>query len=108
MPGFENQRFELLGKGAYGMVYKGVNQSTGENFALKVTDYSEDRSQGIPSQILREISALKELGRNNHPNLVKLIEIIPQLDKIYLVFEYCHGDLFGLMLNQNKLETKVF
>ena len=78
-------------------MYKGVNQATGEHFALKVTDYSEDRSQGIPSQILREISALKELGRNNHPNLVKLLEVIPQLDKIYLVFEFCHGDLFGLM-----------
>lgn len=25
LPGFENQKFELLGKGAYGKVYKGVN-----------------------------------------------------------------------------------
>jgi hypothetical protein len=36
--------FTLIGKGAYGKVYKGVNQITGEQYALKVTDYSEDKT----------------------------------------------------------------
>ena len=67
----------MLGQGAYGKVYRGQNKQTGELFALKVVDYSEDKSQGIPSQILREISALKELGELEHPNLVKLLEVIP-------------------------------
>ena len=43
--------------------------------------------------ILREISILKKV---NHPNLVKLYEIMHKEDrsKIYLVLEYCeHGDL---------------
>jgi len=62
-----------------------------------VTDYSKDRTQGIPAQVLREISALRELGNLDHPNLVKLIDVIPKLTKIYLVFEYCDGDLFSLL-----------
>lgn len=69
-------------------------------FALKITDYTADRCQGIPAQVLREISALKELGEHNHPNLVKLQQVIPQLDKIYLIFEYCDGDLAGVMHQQ--------
>ena len=43
--------------------------------------------------ILREISILKKV---NHPNLVKLYEIMHKQDKskLYLVLEYCeHGDL---------------
>ena len=66
---------------------------TGEAFALKITDYADERCQGIPAQVLREISALQELGEQNHPNLVQLINVIPQIDKIYLVFEYCVKDL---------------
>jgi len=78
LPGFpENQKFLLLGKGAYGKVYKGTNEQTGELFALKITDYTEERCQGIPAQVLREISALKELGEHNNPNLVKLQTVIP-------------------------------
>lgn len=50
--------------------------------------------------MLREISALKELGEHNHPNLVKLQTVIPQLDKIYLIFEYCEGDLAAVMHQQ--------
>ena len=67
--------------------------NTGEYYALKVIDYSDDKNQGIPSQILREISALRELGELNHQNLVQLKDVIPQFDKIYLIFEFCYGDL---------------
>lgn len=46
---FPDISFQLIGKGAYGKVYKGVNRTTGEMYALKVTDYSEDKTQGIPA-----------------------------------------------------------
>ena len=108
LPGFENQRFELIGMGAFGKVYRGVNQVTGEKFALKVIDFSENSKHGIPPEILREISALKDLEGYNHPNFVKLIGIIPQFGKIYLMFEYCYEDLLDCMQAQKKLETKVF
>ena len=40
---------------------------------------------------------MKELNQVNHPNLVKLLNVIPQIDKIYLIFEYCNGDLGNLI-----------
>ena len=51
--------------------------------------------------ILREISILKKV---NHPNLVKLYEIMHKEDqsKLYLVLEYCeHGDLMSFNEEKN-------
>jgi serine/threonine protein kinase len=68
-------KFILLGRGAYGQVYKGENTLTGEIYALKMIDFY-DKSQGVPSYLLREMSALQQLGELNHPNIVKLLDII--------------------------------
>lgn len=52
----------------------------------------EQEDEGIPSTTLREISSLKEL---NHPNIIKLLEIIykPLHQKLFLVFEFLPMDL---------------
>ena len=92
-----HQQFRFISKGAYGSVYKGVDMVTGDVFALKITDFEEDKCQGIPSQLLREISALRELGELNHPNLVQLLKVMLRLNKVYLIFEYCNGDLSSLL-----------
>ena len=43
---------------------------------------------------LREVKSLKKL---NHPNVVKLKEVIRENNRLYFVFEYVKGDLLGLM-----------
>ena len=43
---------------------------------------------------LREVKSLKKL---NHPNVVKLKEVIRENNRLYFVFEYIKGDLLGLM-----------
>ena len=82
-------------------MYRGVDETNGRQFALKVIDYSEDVCIGIPPHVLREISTLMELRKINHPNLVKLENVIPQpcSYKTLLVFEWCDGDL-ARMINQ--------
>ena len=50
----------------------------------------EHCDEGLPSTALREMSLLKEV---NHPNIVKLQEIIHGENKLYLVFEYFNTDL---------------
>ena len=44
----------------------------------------------MPSTAIREISVLKEL---KHPNVVKLLDIIHNDTKLYLIFEYLDLDL---------------
>ena len=58
--------------------------------------------------ILREISILKKV---NHPNLVKLYEIMHKEDqsKLYLVLEYCeHGDLMSFNEEKNIFTVNKF
>ena len=78
-----------LGEGAYGVVYKGVNEKTGEVIALKKIKL-ETQSEGVPSTTIREISVLREI---EHPNVVQLKDVIMCPNKMYLVFEYLEMDL---------------
>lgn len=50
----------------------------------------EHCDEGLPSTAIREMSLLKEV---DHPNIVKLKEIIHGENKLYLVFEFFNTDL---------------
>ncbi len=53
-------------------------------------------SEGVPSTAIREISLLKEL---DHPNIVRLLDVVHSEKKLYLVFEYLDQDLKKYMDN---------
>ena len=81
--------FILLVKGknlnrTYGKVVKAINKETGAYVAIKKFKDSEE-NPSIKKTALREIRILKML---KHTNIVHLIEVLYQLKKIYLVFEY--------------------
>merc|ERR1719197_1431711 len=85
----EKYQIEKIGEGTYGVVYKARNRLTGEHVALKKIRL-EAEDEGIPSTAIREISILKEL---QHPNIVRLHDVIHTEKKLTLVFEYCDQDL---------------
>jgi len=83
------ERVKKLGEGTYGIVWKAVNKVTGDEVALKQIRLASN-DEGVPCTAIREISLLKEL---QHPNIVKLIEIVQDDDSLTLVFELCNFDL---------------
>lgn len=83
------QKLEKLGEGTYGVVYKARNVKTGEIVALKKIRL-EAEDEGVPSTAIREICLLKEL---KHPAIVRLINVIHEDSKLYLVFEFLDQDL---------------
>ncbi|XP_018416280.1 PREDICTED: cyclin-dependent kinase 2 isoform X2 [Nanorana parkeri] len=87
------QKVEKIGEGTYGVVYKARNRETGEVVALKKIRLDTE-TEGVPSTAIREISLLKEL---NHPNIVKLLDVIHTENKLYLVFEFLNQDLKKFM-----------
>lgn len=87
------EKLEKIGEGTYGIVYKARDKTTNEIVALKKIRLVDDE-EGIPSTAIREISLLKDL---NHPNIVKLIDVVHSGHKLILVFEYLDSDLKMLL-----------
>mmetsp|Transcript_14198 Transcript_14198/g.23626 ORF Transcript_14198/g.23626 Transcript_14198/m.23626 type:complete len:310 (+) Transcript_14198:60-989(+) len=83
------QKLGKAGEGTYGVVYKAQNKETGDIVALKRLRL-EAEDEGIPSTAIREISLLKEL---DHPNIVRLHDVVHGDKKLTLVFEYLPQDL---------------
>ncbi|XP_012285485.1 cyclin-dependent kinase 4 [Orussus abietinus] len=107
------QELSLIGNGAYGTVYKAKDLTSGQVIALKKVrvPLTED---GLPTSTLREIAALKQLDRFEHPHIVKLLDVcqgnylqLPSGDErseridrgltLWLVFEHVEQDLASYM-----------
>lgn len=78
-----------MGDGAFGTVYKATNIKTGEVVAIKkmkakYTNWNECIE-------LREIKSLRKL---NHPNIIKLKEVLLVSEELYMVFEYLDYNLY--------------
>jgi cyclin-dependent kinase len=83
------QKLEKVGEGTYGVVYKAKDRATGEIVALKKIRL-EAEEEGIPGTAIREISLLKDL---QHPNIVKLYDVVHTERRLTLVFEFLDFDL---------------
>lgn len=59
-----------IGTGAYGTVYYGRDVLTKQEVALKEIRIAASE-EGIPLNMIREISALKKVNDSNHPNIVR-------------------------------------
>ncbi|VVB12472.1 unnamed protein product [Arabis nemorensis] len=94
-------RYKLIkevGDGTFGSVWRAINKQSGEVVAIKKMKkkyYSWDECIN-----LREV---KSLRRMNHPNIVKLKEVIREHDILYFVFEYMECNLYQLMKDRQKL-----
>lgn len=83
------QTIDKIGEGSYGIVYKAQHRESGMVVALKKIRL-ETEKDGVPATAIREIALLKEL---DHPNIVRLLDVINQTSELYLVFEYLDFDL---------------
>lgn len=86
-----------LGDGTYGSVLKAVNRQTGEITAIKKMKkkfFAWDECMQ-----LREVKSLKKL---NHPNIIKLKEVIRENDELFFVFEYMECNLYEMMKRRER------
>lgn len=82
-------RTEKIGEGTYGIVYKAIDKQTNDLIALKKIRL-EYEDEGVPSTAIREISLLKEI---DHPNVIKLRDLVYGENKLYLIFDFLDYDL---------------
>ncbi|KAJ4953247.1 hypothetical protein NE237_030079 [Protea cynaroides] len=87
-----------VGDGTFGSVWRAINKQSGEVVAIKKMKrkyYSWEECIN-----LREVKSLRKM---NHPNIVKLKEVIRENDILYFVFEYMECNLYQLMKDRGKL-----
>ena len=90
--------FKSIGKGAFGKVYLTIKEGSPELFATKMIEYSKIKDPKILNYLKNEIQIMKEL---NHPNIIKLHEVLYTKRNIYLIMEYCNGGSLLDLLNQH-------
>ena len=87
---------QRLGKGAYGIVWKGVDKRTRDVVAIKkVFDAFQNATDA--QRTFREIMFLQELS--GHENIIQLLNVIrAENDRdIYLVFDFMETDLHAVI-----------
>ncbi|XP_058188999.1 cyclin-dependent kinase F-4-like isoform X1 [Rhododendron vialii] len=91
-----------VGDGTFGSVWRAINKQTGEIVAIKKMKrkyYSWEECIN-----LREVKSLRKM---NHPNIVKLKEVIREHDILYFVFEYMECNLYHLIKDRGKLFSEA-
>jgi len=92
---------KTLGEGAFGKVKSAEEIKTGQKVSIKILNKNKIQGKENFNQIVREIKILKEL---NHPNLIKLYQIIEDNNNYYIVTEYASGgELFNLIVKNKHL-----
>ncbi|EGC30333.1 myosin light chain kinase, partial [Dictyostelium purpureum] len=88
---------EELGRGAFSVVYLGVNRQTKQKYAIKVINKSELGSD-YEKNLKMEVDILKKV---NHPNIIALKELFDTPQKLYLVMELVTGgELFDKIVEK--------
>ncbi|WIA38974.1 hypothetical protein OEZ86_005126 [Tetradesmus obliquus] len=91
------ERFEmiaLLGRGAYGSVYKALDRSSGATVAIKVISTTDSDEDDL-TRIHKEIQFLADC---DHPNVVRYLGSFRLPDALWIVMEHCGGGSVGDLL----------
>ena len=98
---------KILGKGAYGNVFKAKDELGKEIYAMKefiIKNEKDAKNEGIPPTAIREVYLLKEL---NHINIEQLIDVLHTPKNFTLVFEFIDTDLKKIIDNRKSKHEKL-
>jgi len=94
------EKYELkkeLGRGAFSVVRLGINKKTKDKFAIKIIERN-DVGEAFEKNLKMETDILR---RVDHPNIIKLEEMIEAENKLYFVMELVTGgELFDRIVEK--------
>jgi protein kinase len=95
---------KTLGDGTFGSVMKATNKQSGDVVAIKKMKKKFYTWEECIK--LREVRSLKKL---QHPNIVRLREVIRDQDELYFVFEFLEQNVYQMIKDRDKKlpEAKV-
>ncbi|MED6280307.1 MAP/microtubule affinity-regulating kinase 3 [Characodon lateralis] len=94
---------KTIGKGNFAKVKLARHVPTGREVAIKIIDKTQLNPTSL-QKLLREVRIMKIL---NHPNIVKLFEVIETEKTLYLVMEYASGgEVFDYLVAHGRMKEK--
>lgn len=97
-------RHEVIGRGSYGIVYKGVHNETGISVAIKVLNL--DTAEDEVSDIQKEIVLLQSLKSGDAQNVVKYHGSFLNGTRLWIIMDYCEGGSIRTLMKSGRIEEK--
>lgn len=94
------KRTEVIGRGKFGIVYKGIHRATRHVYAIKVLnlDTSEDEVKDVQQEI-QFLSNLKQI-----PNITHYHGSYLNGTKLWIIMDYCAGGSLRTLLKPGRIE----
>lgn len=89
----------VLGSGSYSTVYLGQHEETKQQVAIKVVTRQSLTDSYMFETLESEIVILKHL---DHPNIVRLYDVLNTANNVYIITEYCKDGTLDELLKREK------
>ncbi|GAU88710.1 hypothetical protein RvY_01351-2 [Ramazzottius varieornatus] len=94
---------KTIGKGNFAKVKLAKHLPTGQEVAIKIIDKTQLNPSSL-QKLFREVRIMKML---DHPNIVKLFQVIDTEKTLYLVMEYASGgEVFDYLVAHGRMKEK--
>ncbi|KAH9081384.1 hypothetical protein LEN26_021315 [Aphanomyces euteiches] len=95
----------VIGNGRFGKVRKATHRLSREAVAMKIYNKAQAKTDDQIPRIQKEIDIMKEI---DHPNIVRLYEILETNDYIVIAMELCEGeDMAKYIARRSRLKEDV-
>src|SRR3990167_1139208 len=102
-PKLELERLEEIGRGGFGVVYRGFDQKTGKEVAIKYFDKRSLKDSMKRKSLQTEVDALYNC---DHPNVIKLIRVAETESCLNFVFDFWGKMNLADFLKNKNLQLK--
>lgn len=96
------RRTEVVGRGKFGVVYKGYNIKTKHIYAIKVLNLDSDADE--VEDVQREVQFLSSLKQI--PNITRYYGSYLKNTSLWIIMEYCAGGSLRSLLRPGKIDEK--
>jgi len=91
------ERLELIGRGAFGSVYRAFDKGFGTHVAVKEVNVMESEKAAV-QEAMRETQLMRQL---RHPNVVRLLDATLYGGQLHMFLEFMAGGSLAHVLREN-------
>jgi len=80
---------DIIGRGGYSIVYKGIEIATKKNVAIKMIRHHIALDSDFLEKLRKEAEIINKL---NHDNIIKVFDMVERYRTVFIIMEYLEGE----------------